>query len=432
MRRIQSARTQPAADHFNVSPRTLAFSCEFSGHGQKIDQRSLIEQRQKISQQILFTKSQIAPLRQKAAELSGNLSVDIDGEYLQDERLEQLNGARRKIDNDLRLLKELISGENVEKLQRDIQKYRVNLSALRENIQKGKETLIEKRNAYDVIVHSEIYAEITDQRALIEELSQQLSELVSEGNKINDNVSLIISEVPEISKLNQKVLFLQKRLSSLQYDKFVKKEELNRLTNNSSSKRSPRAKSRRKMNSDIEMRMKSRRCFITQQSINEDRLYGAQRLNENQQQGIRSLKRFNSNSDLAAENLDELILYSNRNARRTNSNNSHAIGNNFYDQMEQVMKRNQKEIQQKQEKQAREERLSKNPDDSLEFAKESSTNECRPKTPSLRLPRIAMPSDDPSSLSPRLSSIVEPMIGHHEKSPRVVRFVFEDAQAQMQ
>ncbi|KAK8898812.1 hypothetical protein M9Y10_001104 [Tritrichomonas musculus] len=237
------------------------------------DQHTLNEQRQKISQQILMARSQVVPLRQKAAELSEkmkflhpNLLFEVEEPETPETLLfSRLGTERIELEENLKHLEDLASIECQNKFENDINRYRTNLETIKDLIQRGSETLIEKRNSFDVIIHSEIYSRVIEQRNTIETLQRRLNELIEEAHEINENTSSQINEIPEIRKLNQKVMFLQKRLCSLKHEKNFKMDELARMRNTRTTKRSPRAKSRRRMNSGIELKKRKQQQLQHQQ-----------------------------------------------------------------------------------------------------------------------------------------------------------------------
>lgn len=237
------------------------------------DQHSLIEQRQKISQQILMARSQVVPLRQKAAELTEkmkflhpNLLFEIEEpETPESLSFSRLGSERVELEITLRQLEDLASAETENKFENDISRYKNNLETIKELVQRGSDTLREKRNSFDVIVHSEIYARVIEQRNEIEILQKRLNELQVEAQEISENTSSRINEIPEIRKLNQKVMFFQKRLCSLKHEKNYKMDELARIRNTRTPRKSPRAKSRRRMNSGIELKKRKQQQLQHQQ-----------------------------------------------------------------------------------------------------------------------------------------------------------------------
>ncbi|OHT10630.1 hypothetical protein TRFO_04119 [Tritrichomonas foetus] len=529
MRRVQSARTQQINDIFKYCPE---LSQQYRSPRKSItnidssDQRELIEQRQKLSQQILFTKSQIAPLRQKAEELtitvknhhpeffenlnsmicpninsnirpnmhsnndSDNFELFFNGEINSPEyqKLNSLKNEKESLENDINRIKELTSKDYILKISNDVEMYRNSLNSIKDLVQRGKDILVEKRNSYEIIVNSEIYEEINNQRNTIEELQNKLSILVDEGKEINDNISMIINNVPEVCKMNQMVLFLQRRLSSLQYDKNMKREELLRITNNHSSRKSPRAKSRRKMSSDIEQRMKSRKSespsrgavnpfdynssdvnnfsqFQNKALSKEHKMANSMKaIDEKLSHQCKSLKRFHSNSDIGDENLANLSFL-----MKTNPNSyENVLDDKFYDDIETMIQRNHEELNKRKlvdqinsENKACQlnhstknnqnsantsnienymsENSNENNNESLKNNLNSSFREMLPRLkikqpPPLNVQILPPPPSPPlhsyESRSPR--NIRSPNVERHEKSPRIVRFVFEDSKAQMQ
>lgn len=266
MRSVQSARTHQVSNLFKLYPNvsdSYIYSSQNSPSpmtdSQPIpEQRELIEQKQSIFRQILITKSQLAPLRNKAADLTehmqyknpallSNLEEPEDPQFI---KYTQLMEEKSKLDKEFKQYQELLKFES--KYEIDINNYRISLLTITDQINRGNEILTSKKHASDVIMKSEIYDQITNQRKEITNLQSKLNSLIDEMNEISRQESFKQAENPETIKLNQKVMFYQKRLGSLHQEKVQKMEELARLRNNHSSRRSPgRAKSRRKMASNV-------------------------------------------------------------------------------------------------------------------------------------------------------------------------------------
>lgn len=252
MKRVEALRPPRPPELSSKLPR-LASPRQFKVKAAVSCDLVFLEGRQ-IADELAIERSQVKILQEKIRVMMLLLKRDeiIDPHLIA--QIQEASDEKDRLDNEFDEICRTFSKEYSDSLNEEISSSRKTVRANQELLKSLQAQIDSNSQTISSILSSEEYASAIAQENRIKELNRKLSELAKEEEKAIQEHQLIIDDDPQILRLNNRMVELQKRLDDLALTRSVKVTELADLRRARSRRdvgqtrnRNERAKSRRKM-----------------------------------------------------------------------------------------------------------------------------------------------------------------------------------------